>query len=91
MEEKKNIKNEKNPLSVGHWLVTFTCMNIPIIGWIYLLILSRSKTQPLKKEFAKAYLLYKLLLLIICIVLLIIAASIVIPIIQDVLAYMENL
>ncbi len=38
-------------------------MNIPIIGWIYLFILALSKKDQ-RKDFAKAYLVYKLVFLL---------------------------
>ncbi len=37
------------------------CMNIPVIGWIYLLILAFCPSKGPRRDFAKAYLLYKLL------------------------------
>lgn len=44
---------------IQSWFNTFMIMNIPIIGWIYLFILALSKKDQ-RKDFAKAYLVYKL-------------------------------
>lgn len=41
------------------WFNTFMIMNLPIIGWIYLLILALTKKDQ-RKDFARAYLVYKL-------------------------------
>ena len=41
------------------WFNTFMIMNLPVIGWIYLLILALSKKDQ-RKDFARAYLVYKL-------------------------------
>lgn len=48
---------------VRSWFNTFMIMNIPIIGWIYLFILALSKKDQ-RKDFAKAYLVYKLIFLL---------------------------
>ena len=49
--------------SIQSWFTTFMIMNIPIIGWIYLFILALSKKDQ-RKDFAKAYLVYKLVFLL---------------------------
>lgn len=49
--------------SIQSWFNTFMIMNIPIIGWIYLFILALSKKDQ-RKDFAKAYLVYKLVFLL---------------------------
>lgn len=46
------------------WFNTFMIMNIPIIGWLYLLILAFGKKDQ-RKDFAKAYLIYKLVFLLV--------------------------
>ena len=45
--------------SIQSWFNTFMIMNLPVIGWIYLFILALSKKDQ-RKDFAKAYLVYKL-------------------------------
>lgn len=71
-EEKreKKVKKEKKPeeeedgyirrSSIQSWFNTFMIMNIPIIGWIYLLVLALRKNADQRKDFARAYLVYKL-------------------------------
>jgi len=90
MEEITN-REEKKPLSIGNWYLTFMYLSIPLFGWIYLIILSKSKKQPLKQEFAKAFLLYKLTILGTCTVLTIIFAIIIFPYVDQLLTYMEML
>lgn len=56
---------------IGSWFQTFCYMRIPVIGFIYVLIMAFSKKTPeYKQEFAKGYLLYKVLVWILAIVLL---------------------
>lgn len=57
------------PMTLSNWFVTFMCMNIPIIGLVYLIGLCFSKEQVLKRDFARAYLLYKFVFLVIAVVL----------------------
>ena len=87
--EKKEAK--KLPITPGNWYTTFMYMHIPVFGFIYLFILSRSKTQPLKREFARAYLLYKITILTTCIVLIIVGIFMVFPYVEKLLNYMELL
>ena len=65
---------ESEPLRVPPktWFYTFMCMNIPIAGWVYLLRLARQKEDNQLKDFAQAYLFYKLIFLLISLVILII-------------------
>ena len=56
---------------VGNWFQTFCYMNIPIAGFIYIIVLAVSKDTPEhKKDFARGYLLYKVLVWVLAIVLL---------------------
>ncbi len=48
---------------IRSWFNTFMIMNIPLFGWIYLLIIAFSKKDQ-RKDFAKAYLIYKLVFLL---------------------------
>lgn len=77
--------------SVHSWFFTFMCMNIPVAGWIYLLRLAFGKKDNQLRDFAKAYLLYKLVFLIISLILLGILVYIGLDIVDKVLAYMEML
>lgn len=73
------------------WFFTFMCMNIPIIGWIYLLTKAFGKKDTPLKDFSRAYLLYKLVFLAVALVILGIAVYIGLGILDKLLAYMEML
>jgi len=93
---KSNSKKESGPPTAGqilvrHWFVTFMCMNIPIIGWIYLMTLAFSRSKDPRKDFAKAYLLYKLVFLLLSLVILAVAIHYGLELLDKVLAYMEML
>lgn len=79
------------PVSMGCWFVTLMCMNIPVIGWIYLLILACSRSAGARRSFAKAYLLYKFIFLLITLAILAVAVHYGLEIMDKVLAYMEML
>lgn len=69
-EQKKNERIEKIG-KAGGWFQTICYMNIPIIGFIYVLVLAFSKkTSEERKDFARGYLIYKVLVWILAIVLL---------------------
>ncbi|MDO4269208.1 MAG: hypothetical protein Q4C73_12115 [Eubacteriales bacterium] len=76
---------------VRDWFFTFMCMNIPIVGWIYLLRLTRRKTDTSRRNFARAYLFYKLVFLAVSAVLLGILIWIGLDMLDHLLAYMEML
>ena len=84
-----NIEYKKS--SVISWYLTFVCLSIPFFGWIYLFIIMFSKKQEDKKNFARGYLLYKLTILIVTLLITYFIINISIPIINDLLAYMEML
>ncbi len=67
------------------------CMNIPIIGWIYLLYLAFNKKKTERRNFARAYLLYKLAFLIIAAIILGILTYIGLGLLDQLMAYMEML
>lgn len=73
------------------WFFTFMCMNIPVVGWIYLLRLAFGKKDNQLRDFAKAYLLYKLVFLVISLVILGILIYIGLDAADKILAYMEML
>ena len=66
-------------------------MNIPVIGWIYLLYLAFRKDTTLRRNFARAYLFYKLVFLLISLVILGILVYIGMGLLENLLAYMEML
>lgn len=87
--------NKKQPpqwkSSVQSWFFTFMCMNIPIVGWIYLFRLARTAKTTERREFARAYLYYKLVFLAISLVILIILAVIGMKALNMLLSYMQML
>lgn len=76
---------------VHQWFFTFMCINIPFVGWIYLIYLAFGKRQTERRNFARAYLFYKLLFLVISIILLGIIVYISLDMVDQLLAYMEML
>lgn len=76
---------------VHSWFFTFMCMNIPVVGWFYLFYLAFNKKKTLRRNFARAYLYYKLLFLIISAVILGILIYIGMGLLDQLLAYMEML
>ena len=77
--------------SVRSWFYTFMCMNMPIVGWFYLLHKARYEEDPARKEFARAYLFYKLVFFIAGAVVLLILIWIGLGLLDQLLAYMEML
>lgn len=72
-EQKQNMREMKVKKAghIGNWFQTFCYMRIPVIGFIYILVMAFSKKTPEhKKEFAKGYILYKVLVWLLAIVLL---------------------
>jgi len=76
---------------VHSWFFTFMCMNIPVIGWFYLFYLAFNKKKSLRRNFARAYLYYKLLFLIISAVILGVLIYIGMGMLDQLLAYMQML
>ena len=77
--------------SVRSWFFTFMCMNMPIVGWFYLFHKARYEEDPARKEFARAYLFYKLVFFIAGAVVLLILIWIGLGLLYQLLAYMEML
>ena len=77
--------------SVRSWFFTFMCMNMPIVGWFYLSHKARYEEDPARKEFARAYLFYKLVFFIAGAVVLLILIWIGLGLLDQLLAYMEML
>lgn len=77
--------------SVRSWFFTFMCMNMPIVGWFYLFHKARYEEDPAQKEFARAYLFYKLVFFIAGAVVLLILIWIGLGLLDQLLAYMEML
>ena len=66
-------------------------MNIPIIGWIYLLILALKKNSDQRKDFARAYLVYKLVFFLVALGILIVLMYSGMEVIDRLLRYMNML
>lgn len=77
--------------SVHRWFFTFMCMNLPIIGWFYLLGLAFSKKRTDRRNFARAYLFYKLVFLLASALIVGILVYIGLDLLDQLLAYMEML
>ena len=77
--------------SVRSWFFTFMCMNMPIVGWFYLFHKARYEEDPARKDFARAYLFYKLVFFIAGAVVLLILIWIGLGLLDQLLAYMEML
>lgn len=85
------IETDLSKAPVHTWFFTFMCMNIPIIGWFYLLYLAFNKKKTGRRNFARAYLFYKLIFLLISAVILGIFIYIGLGLLEQLLAYMEML
>jgi len=56
---------------IGQWFQILCFMNIPVFGFVYMFIMAvRRKTPPLKRSFAIAYLLYRILVLLLAVTIL---------------------
>ncbi len=84
-------KAYKGESPVRYWFLTFMCMNIPLVGWIYLFYLAYSKKNTDRRSFARAYLLYKLVFFIITAIILGVLIYIGLDLFDQLLAYMEML
>ncbi len=82
---------EAYSLPPREWFFTFMCMNIPIVGWIYLLTKAYGKKENQLRDFSRAYLMYKLVFLVISLVILGVLVYVGMEIADRVLAYMEML
>lgn len=78
-------------VTLKDWYTAFLCMNVPFFGWIYLIVLSRSKKCPEIQPFAKAYLLFKLTFLLISLVALIVIILVGLEAMDQLLSYMDML
>ncbi len=96
-EKKKKEKSEPGEeayirrSSIQSWFNTFMIMNIPIIGWIYLLILALKKNSDQRKDFARAYLVYKLVFFLVALGILIVLMYSGMEVIDRLLRYMNML
>lgn len=81
VKQKRKIKAGRESLSreerlkqlgrTGRWFQTICFIHVPVVGFFYLLVLAiRKNTPDVKKDFARAYLLYRILVLILALVVL---------------------
>lgn len=89
--EEEEETHSASPARIHRWFFTFMCMNIPIAGWIYLFYLAFSKKVTDRRDFARAYLFYKLIFFVISAVILGILIYIGMGFLDQLLAYMEML
>lgn len=76
---------------VRSWFNTFMIMNIPIVGWIYLLGIALKKQPDQRKDFAKAYLVYKLVFLLVALLILAFCLYAGMEVMDQLLRYMNML
>ncbi len=98
VKQKRTIKAGKEPLSreeklnqygsIGRWFQTICFIHVPVVGFIYMLVLAiRKSTPPVKKDFAKAYLLYRILVLLLAVALLFVLYRIGLDLIDGLLSF----
>ncbi len=71
-EDRKKVRQKRERLKrfgeAGQWFQTICWINIPIIGFLYIIKLAVSKkTPPEKQNFARGYLIYRILVFILAI------------------------
>lgn len=73
---------------VGRWFQTICLMNIPILGFWYMVVLAvRKKTPPQRKSFAIAYILYRILVMILAFTILYVLYRIGLDFVDEILKY----
>lgn len=96
-QEKKKIKfagsfqkavayDDAEGVSVSEWFLSVCWIKIPVIGFIYVLVLAISQgTHPAKKNFARGYLIYRCLVLILSLTVLYVLYQVGLSFIDDLL------
>lgn len=73
---------------VGKWFQTICFIHVPVVGFFYMLVLAIRKSTPaVKKDFARAYLLYRILVLILALAVLFVLYRIGLDLIDGLLSY----
>ena len=73
---------------IGKWFQTICFMNVPVVGFFYMLVLAvRKKTPTARKDFAKAYLLYRVLVLFLALTILFLLYKIGLDFVDGILKY----
>lgn len=79
-----------NYASVSQWFLSICWLNIPIVGFIYALILAiHPKTPYDKKNFARGYLLYQTLVLLLSLTILFVLYKVGLSFIDEMLSYVK--
>ncbi len=81
----------QDPSKISSWFITFMCMNTPLIGWAYLIYLAFNKKKTDRRNFARAYLFYKLLFLLISLIIFTILAIAALDLLDQLFTYMQML
>ncbi|MCI8563778.1 MAG: hypothetical protein HFH69_09695 [Lachnospiraceae bacterium] len=94
LNQPKPVKAQQKPTRlqrygrVGQWFQVLCFMNVPVLGFIYMLILAiRKKTPPYKKSFAVAYILYRILVMTLAVIILFILYKVGLSFIDEILKY----
>ncbi len=77
-------------VSVSRWFLSLCWMQIPVIGFVYVLVMAFSKkTPPAKKSFAMAYILYRVLVLLLTITIIYVLFRIGVDFADELLRYVQ--
>lgn len=76
---------------IKRWYLMFICLNVPIVGWIYLLVLLFNKKNLIEHNFAVGLFLYKCTIFLGSVLFLYLIIHTAIPYIEALLNYMEML
>lgn len=77
-------------VSVSEWFLSICWIKIPVIGFIYVLVLVLSKkTHPAKKNFARGYLVYRCLVLILSLTIMYVLYQVGLSFIDDMLSFVK--
>lgn len=73
---------------MGKWFQTICFMHVPVVGFIYMLVMALKKDTPAaRRDFAKAYLLYRILVLILAFTILFVLYKIGLNFVDELLKY----
>ena len=94
LNQPKPVKSQPKPTRlqrygrVGQWFQILCITKVPVIGFIYMLVLAiRKKTPAYKKSFAIAYILYRLLVLALAVTILFVLYKVGLGFIDEILKY----
>lgn len=77
-------------VSVSEWFLSICWIKIPVIGFVYVLVLALSKKiHPAKKNFARGYLVYRCLVLILSLTIMYVLYQVGLSFIDDMLAFVK--